>query len=412
VTAKLSIAVLCFPSLGGSGVVGRELAVGLAERGHRVHVLASAEPGRPLPKHERLSFHAVPAASYPVLEHTPYTLALATRLLELGRREPLDIVHAHYAVPHASAAYLARQALLAQGAARVPQIVNTLHGTDVTVLGGDPSYGAITRFAVRASSAISVPSGYLAHKASAWLLEDAAVPHDLPRIEVIANFVDIDGFRPAEPRERARLHALFGDRPQSAEPVLFHVSSFRAIKRVGDLLEVLARVRAERPARLVIVGDGPERAQTEVRAREMGLATHVCFLGEQAAFGELLRHADAFVLPSEIESFGLAALEALSSGVPVLGYRVGGLPEVVTEDAGILVPPFDTDALANAALRILDDPQLHEALSRGARARAVMHFQREPAVTRYEELLARALRAPRSSTPPAGTLASTVKGTP
>jgi N-acetyl-alpha-D-glucosaminyl L-malate synthase BshA len=402
VTAPLSIAVLCFPSLGGSGVVARELAVGLAERGHRVHVLASTEPGRALPQHERLRFHAVPAANHAVLEHVPYSLALATRLIELARSEPIDLIHAHYAVPHASAAYLARQALLADGAARVPAIVNTLHGTDVTVLGSEPSYGAITRFAVRASSAISVPSGYLAQKARAWLLEDAPPRSEAPGIEVVANFVDIDAFAPAVPRERARLHALFSERHDSTEPVLFHVSSFRAIKRVGDLLEVLARVRAERPARLVIVGDGPERPQTEARARELGLSPHVCFLGERAAFGELLRHADAFVLPSESESFGLAALEALSSGVPVLAYRVGGLPEVVTEDAGILVPPFDVTALASAALRVLSDEQLHEDLSRGARARAVAHFQRQPAVTRYEELFARAVRAPRSATPPGG----------
>jgi len=386
-TEPLSIAMVCYPSFGGSGVVARELAVGLAARGHTVTLVASDPPSRVLPQHERLHFRKVLVPHYPVFQHAPYTLAVASTLVELAREQPIDLVHVHYAVPHAASALLATQTL----GAKAPAVVTTLHGTDVTGSGADPSYAAITQHAVRASAAITVPSGYLAQKAQAWLSQDGGPG---PTIEVVPNFVDTDHFAPAlleQRRERSELAALFeGGDP--AAPVLFHVSNFRAVKRVGDLFEVLRRVRERVPARLVVVGDGPERASAGQKARELGVADSVCFLGSQVKFIELLKQADAFILTSEIESFGLAALEAMSCGVPVLGYRVGGLPEVVTEQAGVLVPPFDLDALGRAAIELLSDSARRDTLARQARERALTSFKLDPALDRYETVFQRALR--------------------
>jgi len=383
-TQPLSIAMVCYPSFGGSGVVARELAVGLVERGHSVTLVASDPPSRVLPEHERLRFRQVRVPHYPVFQHAPYTLAVASTLVELAREQAIDLVHVHYAVPHATSALLATQVL----GATAPAVVTTLHGTDVTGSGADPSYAVITQHAVRASSAITVPSGYLAQKAQAWLSQDGSAA---PTIEVVPNFVDTDRFAPAARRERQELAELFaGGDPVS--PILFHVSNFRAVKRVGDLFDVLRRVREQLPARLVVVGDGPERASAEQKARELGLSESVCFLGNQVKFIELLKQADAFMLTSEIESFGLAALEAMSCGVPVLGYRVGGLPEVVNESAGVLVPPFDLDALARAAVELFSDGARRDTLGRQARERALSTFKREPALDRYETVFQRALR--------------------
>jgi N-acetyl-alpha-D-glucosaminyl L-malate synthase BshA len=389
-TQPLSIAMVCYPSFGGSGVVARELAVGLVERGHTVTLVASDVLSRPLPAHERLHFHKVDVPRYPVFEHAPYTLAVASSLIELARKQTIELVHVHYAVPHAASALLAIQALGNKG----PALVTTLHGTDVTGSGADPSYAPITRFAVHGSDAITVPSAYLAQKARAWLAGDAALPgRDAgpPVLEVVPNFVDTEVFGPPSVRTPRVLDELFTT-SEPATPILFHVSNFRAIKRVGDLLEVLERVRHTRPVRLVVVGDGPERAAAEQKTRELGLTESVRFLGKQATFTELLKHADAFMLTSELESFGLAALEAMSCGVPVLGYHVGGLPEVVSEDSGVLVPAFDLDALASATVELLSNAARRGQLARGARARALATFQREPAIDRYETVFQRALR--------------------
>jgi L-malate glycosyltransferase len=386
-TERLSIAMVCYPSFGGSGVVARELAVGLALRGHRVTLVASDPPSRALPEHEQLRFRKVLVPSYPVFQHAPYTIAVASALVDLARAEHVDLVHVHYAVPHATSALLAAQAL----GDKAPAIVTTLHGTDVTGSGADPSYAAITQHAVRASSAITVPSGYLAQKAQAWLSEGASTASAAPAIEVVPNFVDTDRFAPPAARDRSELSALFGGADPEA-PVLFHVSNFRAVKRVHDLFDVLERVRKTLPARLVVVGDGPERVSAEHKAHELGLSEHVRFLGNQAKFIELLRQADAFMLTSEIESFGLAALEAMSCGVPVLGYRVGGLPEVVGDRSGVLVPPFELDALARATMSLLSDGVRRDQLAEDARARALAQFKRDPAIDRYETVFQRALR--------------------
>jgi len=387
-SAPLSIGIVCFPSLGGSGIVATDLAVGLSLRGHRVHVIASAPPSRTLPTCERLFLHEVPVPSHPALADPPYAIALASSLVEIAGDRGLDVVHVHYAVPHAASAYLARRVL--GGAA--PRIVTTLHGTDVTQIGSDPSYRAITRFTVGRSDGITVPSEYLKVEAYRRL----GLSTDLP-IDVIPNFVDTRHFTPVEHRDRRRFDALFdsagGDPDDHGAPVLFHVSSFRPIKRVSDLVDVLAAVRRHTKARLMLVGDGPERARFMSRAREAGVARSICLVGTHAEFVDYLRHADLFLLPSESESFGVAALEALSCGVPVAAYRVGGLPEVVTSEVGRLVEPRDVDALAAAALEILSNHGLRETLSRAARAHVTARFERDGAMARYEEHYRRVLTA-------------------
>lgn len=349
----MKLAVVCFPGLGGSGVVAAELAVGLADRGHEVHLIASAPPSRAA-GHERVRFHQVTVPTYPVFEHAPYDLAVATAIASIPG---LDLVNVHYAVPHAASAYLARQML---GRLRV---VTSIHGTDVMLVGADPAYRAITRFTVLASDAIVAPSAYLRRAAH----EKLGLPEE--RVEVIPNFVDTDRFAPGAPRR--------GD----GGPLLFHVSNLRPVKRPVDLAELVARLRRDVPARMVIVGDGPERAALERRARELGVTAHLELLGQQCDFVPRLQEADAFVMTSASESFGVAALEAMSAGVPVFGYQVGGLGELVTDEVGALVPSGDVEALARAILAAL--PR-REALGRAARARALAMYRREPALARYE----------------------------
>jgi N-acetyl-alpha-D-glucosaminyl L-malate synthase BshA len=379
---SLRIAIVCYPSLGGSGVVASEIAAGLAARGHRVHVIASRPPSRPLPQSERLFFHAVAVSDYPLFDHPPYELAVAATIVAVAREQRPDVLHVHYAVPHAAAAHLARQVL----GTEAPRLVTTLHGTDVTHVGADPLYRAVTRFTIAAADGLTVPSVFL-RRETERLLGDAGGPP----LEVIANFVDTDRFAPPERDDRSHLAALFPAGGERDGPLLIHVSNFRTVKRAADLIDVLERLRRRVPARLLLVGDGPERARAAERARRLGVEESVRFLGRRVDFADSLQHADAFLLPSESESFGVAALEALSCGVPVFGYRVGGLPEVVTADVGALVEPFDVEALAAAVLEAVTDGDKRAALGRAARAHALAHFRRDPAIDRYEAFYRRVL---------------------
>jgi len=379
-----AIAVVCHPSLGGSASVATDLAVGFARRGHRVHVITSGALARPLPSCRNLQLHVVEVPAYPLFEHPPEMLALAGGMARVCAEHAIDVLHVHYAVPHASSAYLARQ-LLAQ---RAPALVSSLHGTDVTSVGIEPAYHAITRMCVEASDAITTPSAYLRDTAYALLgiARDRAV-------EVVPNGVDTELFSPAPVVDAHYFDELFdGPRGQHARAhgaTLLHVSNFRPVKRTLDLLDVLANVRARLPARLVLVGEGPDRRACEARALELGLGDHVRFVGARADVHAYLRHASAFVLTSQSESFGLAALEAMSSGVPVFGYRVGGLPSVVCEDAGHLVAPFDTRALATAIADVLSDTAQRDQHARAARRRALELFQLEPVLERYEAMFER-----------------------
>lgn len=372
----LSIAVVCFPSLGGSGIIAAEIAAGMAARGHRVHLVASALPSRRLPECPHLTFHEIRMRDYPLFEHPPYAIAAAATLVDISSRQPLDLIHAHYAIPHAASAYLARQVL----GDRAPRVVTTLHGTDVTELGHDPSYCSITRFALEQSDRVTTPSLFLRNETYRLL--------GLPTtraIDVIPNFVDTEHFHPTEPTAH-RWNGTAVRSESEAGPLLFHVSNFRPIKRVADLVEALAHIRRHVPARLVLVGDGPDRPHVARRVSELGLETSVAFLGKRTDFATELACADVFLLASESESFGVAALEALSCGVPVVAYEVGGLREVVTGDCGLLVTSNTPSALATGVLELLHDDARRARASQAARARAVAHFDRSAGLDAYERL--------------------------
>jgi len=377
-TLPMKLAVVCYPGLGGSGVVASELVNALAARGHHVHVLSTEVPERLHASVGDIFFERVEVPTSPVFEHAPYDIAVASHLVDLVRRTPIDLIHLHYAVPHAASGLLAARVL---GDA-APAMVTTLHGTDVTR--PHPGLHAVTAFALAACDGITAPSSYLRGAAAAQLGLDPE------RIEVIPNFVDLAHFAPPAQRDRTALAALFpGGRDDG--PILFHVSNFRPIKRTLDLVDVMVRVRATLPARMVLVGDGPERAAVEARARELGVGDALCFLGRRDDFAALLAHADGFVLPSESEGFGVAALEAMASGVPVFGYAVGGLPEVVVPGTGVLVPCCDVDSLAAAVVAGVRDGALRDEGGRAARAHAEARFGGEAAVDHYEAYFRRVI---------------------
>ncbi len=371
---RLRIASVCFPSQGGSGRVAALLAHALAERGHEVHMVATGRPPS-LPAITGVQMQPVELATYPVLEHPPYTVALASELLRLSESPGLDVVHAHYAVPHAAAAVLAQQAAPAPG----PAIVTTLHGTDVTRVGRARSHQPMTRFCVEVSDAVTVPSASLARDARLFLeLDDDSLLHEIP------NFVDVEVFRPPEQRDRSVFDRYFEPNARKG-PVVIHVSNLRPIKRIHDAVEALAR--GSTAARLVVIGDGPERGPAQGRAEALGIAHRVAFIGERRRVAPLLGHADVFIMPSETESFGLAALEALAAGVPVVATRVGGLMSVVQHDKnGFLLPVGDLDGLGQALERVLVEPGLRERLSLAAITDARERFRADPIVDRYEEL--------------------------
>jgi N-acetyl-alpha-D-glucosaminyl L-malate synthase BshA len=391
----LRVGIVCYPTFGGSGVVATEIGLALAGRGCRVHVLSYEVPSRLDHFVENVLFHEVTTPSYPLLEHSPYTLALASKIVEVSRYEGLDVLHVHYAVPHATSAYLARQ-ILGRDA---PRVVTTLHGTDITLVGSDPSFLPITRFSIMESDGVTTPSAYL-RDATHDLLD---VPTST-RIEVIPNFVDTARFAATPRRSLAEVHHVFssGRTDTAAEAsggseapaVLTHVSNFRPLKRVDDVIRIFAEVRkrAARPAVLLLVGDGPERSRAEALARQLGLGGSVAFLGKMVSFVEVLQASDVFLLPSESESFGLAALEALSCGVPVVASHVGGLPEVITDgEVGYLAPVGDVATMSERVLRLLGDPALYRRMSDAARAWAVANFQITPAVDRYQAYYERVL---------------------
>ena len=376
----LRIGICCYPTYGGSGAVATELGTALAERGHEIHFLSYARPARLLDFHPRVTFHKVSVSSYPLFRYPPYDLALASLMREVAEARALDVLHVHYAIPHAVSAVLARAMLEGRG----PRIVTTLHGTDITVVGADRSYFHPTRFGIERSDVVTT--------VSSWLRDETVRMFAPEReIRVVGNFVDTERFRPRACGETRRRLGI-GD-----ESVLVHVSNFRPVKRVTDVVRIFAEVAARRPARLLLAGDGPERPVAEALARELGLGDRVQFLGEQERIEAVLACADLFLLPSESESFGLAALEAMACGVPVLGSRAGGLPEVVEDGvSGRLFETGDTAAAAAAALALLGDPVRHAAASRAARQRAVEVFSGERMVAEYEALYRSAVAGARA----------------
>ncbi|QQR43479.1 N-acetyl-alpha-D-glucosaminyl L-malate synthase BshA [Myxococcus xanthus] len=382
--APLNVAITCFPTFGGSGMVATEVGLAMADRGHRVHFIARDLPVRLHGANRKVIFHEVTESDYPALQQSgTYPIALASKMIEVASYERLDILHVHYAVPHATAAWMAREVL----GHKAPRVVTTLHGTDTTLVGIDPSYLPITRFSITRSDAVTVPSAYL--RRATWRGFD--IPESVP-IDVITNFVDTDRYAPV--RDRACLRALF-PALRDHEPVLIHVSNFRPVKRITDVVAIFTEVHRHRPCRLVMVGDGPERSPAERMLREMGLEGRVAFLGKQDRFEELVAASDVFLLPSEQESFGLAALEALSCGIPVVASDLGGIPELVTHgETGFLAPLGDVPAMARHVLTLVEDAERWQGFSHRARAQVLERFQKEPAIDRYEALYRRLLTGP------------------
>ncbi len=367
----MKIGITCYPTYGGSGAVATELGIGLAARGHEIHFISYAQPFRLSGFRERIFFHEVEIERYPLFEHSHYALALAATIHDTARREGLDVVHVHYAIPHATSAWIAREML----AGAAPPLVTTLHGTDVTLVGTLPTFHEITRFSILRSQAVTAVSGFLRD----MTVRDFRIPAD--RIRVIPNFVDTTQFRPRRDALPRRVFAA------DHQKIVMHVSNFRPVKRVRDVIEVFAGIRRDLPARLVMVGDGPDRTRAADRARELGLERHVVFLGKHASVEEILGCADLFVLTSESESFGLAALEAMACGVPVVAYRAGGLPEVVTDgENGLLVTPGAVAEAAEAGSELLADPAHWRRFSEAGRRAATERFATERVLPRYESL--------------------------
>jgi N-acetyl-alpha-D-glucosaminyl L-malate synthase BshA len=377
----LSIGILCHQTYGGSGVVASELALSLAAAGHVVHLFSHDVPPRLARSPGPVQVHVAQGFPYPLFHSTPHDLAITSSIVALHRNEGLDIVHAHYALPHAVSGYLARAAALADGICGgrpAPKLVTTLHGTDITLVGIDPSYEPLTRFVIGQSDAVTAVSESLARRTRDNFCRGG--DGEPCAIDVIPNFVDT-----------ALFHPDAGGRADGP-PTAVHVSNFRAIKRVPWLLEAFARATRDREARLTLVGDGPEQAASRETARRLGIADRVLFLGERDALPELLAPADAFVLSSRDESFGLSALEAMSCGTPVVATRVGGVPEVVDDgETGLLADAEDLDGFAGNLAQLLFDRDRARAMGRAARAAAVERFARERVVGRYEALYRRLL---------------------
>ena len=373
----MKIGITCYPTYGGSGAVATELGLALADRGHEVHFVSYDQPFRLGRFNERLFFHAVEMEDYPLFEHPPYALALAVSLHDVARKHDLDVVHMHYAIPHAASAYLARQML---GGERRLRIVTTLHGTDITLVGLHPSFHAITRFSILESDGLTAVSSYLKHET----VRDFAVPAE--RIDVIPNFIDTELWRPdGQPCHRGKL-------APGGERIVMHISNFRSVKRVEDVVAAFAGMQKRVPARLVMVGDGPDRPRASRRAEELGVADHVVFLGKHQAVAELLSCADLLLLPSETESFGLTALEAMACGAPVIATNAGGLPEVVEDGvSGRLFDVGDVSGMAAAGVELLADERLRSRFAEAGRRIARERFSAEAIVPRYEAVYQRVM---------------------
>ena len=374
----MNIGIVCYASVGGSGVVASELARCLADRGHRTHVISSDTPFRLRESDSKVRFHRVETPGYPLFREPQYLLALANRLVQVAHAQKLDIIHAHYAIPHAAAAYLARQILSGAGG-KVPRTITTLHGTDVTILGADPSYRETVAFCIDQSDAVTAVSASLRDDTKRQM----PVKCD---IEVIPNFLDCSFHRrTADPALRARYSA-------PDEKLVIHISNLRPVKQVDAVVRVFARIRERVPARLLIVGEGPELGRAEQLINELGVTAHVELIGEAQDVTGLLSISDLFLLPSLQESFGLSALEAMACGVPVVASNVGGLPEVVIHGVtGFLHPPADVTQMAESAIRVLSEPALHERMAAEGVRVATERFSSSRIVPQYEALYERAL---------------------
>jgi N-acetyl-alpha-D-glucosaminyl L-malate synthase BshA len=348
----MKIGIVCYPTYGGSGVVATEIGLGLAKRGHEVHFITYKRPARLNTFSTNVYLHEVSSFDYPLFEYTPYETALASKMVDVVKYENLDILHVHYAIPHAAVAYMAKQILLTHGI-NIP-VITTLHGTDITLVGSNKSFFPVAEFSINSSDGVTTVSNQL--KAQTESTFD--VKKD---IRVIYNFIDFDRFRKTDKDHFKKAIAPDG------EKIMVHVSNFRKVKRVEDVIHVYEKVQAKMPCKLMLIGDGPERQKMEELCRKIGLCSEIRFLGKQDAVEELLAVADVFVLPSENESFGLAALEAMACEVPVVSTNIGGLPEVNIEGkTGFLHNIGDIEAMANSVLAILKDQETHQKFRKAA----------------------------------------------
>ncbi|MBM4193935.1 MAG: N-acetyl-alpha-D-glucosaminyl L-malate synthase BshA [Gemmatimonadetes bacterium] len=369
----MKVGITCYPTYGGSGAVATELGVALAARGHDVHFIAYEHPFR-LPSFvPRVSFHEVSMGQYPLFQYPPYDLALAVKMHEIAQQHALDLLHVHYAIPHATSAYLAKQ-MLAKAGANLP-VVTTLHGTDITIVGQDHSYHAITKFSIEESDRVTAVSEFLRDETV------RAFGCGNCRVDVVPNFVDPTVY------DRAKADPAIKQDLSGGRPIVMHISNFRPVKRVRDVVGAFARARKSSDAVLVLVGDGPERAAAEDEARRLGVIADTRCLGRIEAVAPLLAVADVYVLPTDRESFGLSALEAMACGVPVLGARVGGLVEVVEHGVtGELCDVGDINAMGDAIARYLTDRARWAAASAAGAKRARAQFALDDVVSRYESL--------------------------
>jgi N-acetyl-alpha-D-glucosaminyl L-malate synthase BshA len=378
----MRIGITCYPTYGGSGVVATELGQELAARGHDVHFISYAPPIRMNLSDPHIHFHEVEVASYPLFDHPPYTLALATKMVEVFESESLDLLHVHYAIPHSVSALLARS----MAAPRRLPFITTLHGTDITLVGSNRSYLPITKFSIEQSDGVTAISSYL--------LKQTIKEFDIKRpMEVIPNFVNCDLYT-RKPDEALRAKWAPG-----GEPIVMHLSNFRPVKRVTDTVEIFALLRAKMPAKLVLIGDGPERGAAEYLVRKKKLQKDVHFLGKQDQVYRLLSEADLFLLPSQLESFGLAALEAMACEVPVIATNVGGVPEVIEHGVdGFLVEPEDVATAARYAIDLLSRTDRGREMGKLARVNAKKKFCANDVIPAYESYYQRILSESRAAT--------------
>ena len=375
----MRIGISCYPTYGGSGIVATELAMALAERGDEVHVISYALPSRLSFLNSRIFFHEVVTPTYPLFENfPPYSLALTTKMVEVARHAPLDVLHVHYAIPNAVSAVLAREIM-----APTPlPVVTTLHGTDVTLVGNDPNYLETTRWGILQSDAVTAVSESLRRTT----VEQLGISNE---IDVVPNFIDPARYEAARNGPGARRWGKPGER------LLLHISNFRPVKRVMDVIGIFERLVRKIPSRLILVGDGPDRGKVEQYCREHHICGSITFIGSLPLIEEVLVGADLFLLPSESESFGLAALEAMSCEVPVITTDAGGLPEVVVNgETGFLCPVGDVEGMAAAALRLLSDEDLRRRFGEAGRRRAVEQFSQEAIVRRYRAIYQRVTGLP------------------
>ncbi len=376
----MKIGITCYPTYGGSGVVATELGLELAQRGHDVHFISYAQPIRLTEPQPHIHFHEVEVSRYPLFDYPPYDLALATRMAEVAELYDLDLLHVHYAIPHSVSALLARQMLAAGPSPRKLPFVTTLHGTDITLVGLDRSYLPITRYSIEESDGVTAISQYLREKT----LKEFEIKN---HIEVVYNFVNCDVYvRDADAAKRREEYATADER------ILVHLSNFRPVKRLTDVVEIFDRVRKRVPSKLLLVGDGPDRSKAEWLAVQKGIHDHVVFLGKQDRVQEKLAISDVMLLPSELESFGLAALEAMACKVVPITTRVGGLPEVIEHGRnGFMADVGDIDTMAQYAIDILSDESRLRTMGQQARAWAQARFCSTRIIPQYEAFYRRVL---------------------